>query len=111
MASASRIELLQQFIKDEPDNPFNLYALALEYQNSDMNKAVSYFDQLLDKHPEYLPTYFHAAAANADMEEIEKALSIYKSGIELAETQNDQHALRELKNAFQNFLFENDLDE
>ncbi|AWW32510.1 tetratricopeptide repeat protein [Echinicola strongylocentroti] len=111
MANTSRIELLQQFVKDEPDNPFNIYALALEYQNIDLKKAVGYFDQLLDKHPEYLPTYFHAAALNAEIEEIEKALSIYKSGIELAKSQNDQHALRELKNAFQNFLFENDLDE
>ncbi|QDH80074.1 tetratricopeptide repeat protein [Echinicola soli] len=111
MNNLSRIELLQQFAKDEPDNPFNLYALALEYQNSDLKKAVSYFDELLDKHPAYLPTYFHAAALNAEIEEIEKALSIYKSGIELAKTKNDQHALKELKNAFQNFLFENDLDE
>ncbi|AGA79188.1 hypothetical protein [Echinicola vietnamensis] len=111
MSNLSRIDLLKQFVKDEPDNPFNLYALALEYQNTDVGQAVRYFDQLLAQHPEYLPTYFHAAALQAELEAIEKAQVIYKAGIELATAQNDQHSLRELKNAYQNFLFENDLED
>jgi len=110
MSNSSRIELLLQFVKEEPDNPFNLYALALEYQNTDLKVAAGYFDDLLDKHPDYLPSYYHAAALFADLEEIEKANQIYIKGIAIAESQNNQHALRELKNAHQNFLFENDLD-
>lgn len=110
MSKSSRIEQLLEFVKEEPDNPFNIYALALEYQNSDSSKAAEYFDKLLEDHTEYLPTYFHAAAFFADLEKIEKAQGIYKSGIALAQKQNNLHALRELKNAYQNFIFENDLD-
>ncbi|GAB3657041.1 hypothetical protein GCM10028791_29270 [Echinicola sediminis] len=110
MSNSSRIELLLQFVKEEPDNPFNLYALALEYQNTDVHKAAAYFDKLLEKHPDYLPSYYHASALFAELEEIEKSQQTYIRGIELAQKQNNQHALRELKNAYQNFMFENDLD-
>ncbi|UCS92987.1 tetratricopeptide repeat protein [Echinicola marina] len=110
MSKSSRIEQLLQFIKDEPDNPFNIYALALEHQNSAPSKAAEYFDQLITHHPKYLPTYFHAAAFFAEMDQIDKAQQIYKTGIDLAQSQNNLHALRELKNAYQNFIFENDLD-
>ncbi|WP_186756811.1 tetratricopeptide repeat protein [Echinicola salinicaeni] len=110
MSKTARIDQLLQFLKEEPDNPFNIYALALEYQHSEPSKATDYFDQLLTSHPEYLPTYFHAAAFFSEMDEIEKAQKIYNNGIALAQDQNNPHALRELKNAYQNFVFENDLD-
>lgn len=110
MSNSSRIELLLQFVKEEPDNPFNLYALALEYQNTDMRKALEYFEDLLKNHADYLPTYYHAAALFVELGLIEEANQTYIEGIALAESQNNQHSLRELKNAYQNFLFENDLD-
>ncbi len=110
MANLTRIEQLLQFVKEEPNDPFNLYALALEYQNKDADAAKTYFEKLLQQHPEYLPTYFHAAAFFAEAEKIEKAQQIYLKGIDLAKKQGNQHALRELKNAYQNFVFENDLD-
>ncbi len=105
-----RIKLLLQFVEEEPNNPFNLYALALEYQNTDQNAARLYFEKLLEKHADYLPTYFHAAALFAELDELEKAQNTYQSGIKLAKQQNDQHSLRELQNAYQNFLFEYDMD-
>ncbi|WP_200977054.1 lipopolysaccharide assembly protein LapB [Echinicola sp. 20G] len=109
MSNSSRIEQLLQFAKEEPDNPFNLYALALEYQKTDPNQAVGYFEKLLSEHSDYLPTYYHAGALFTELEELEKAKATYESGIQLADKQENQHALRELKNAYQNFLFENDL--
>ncbi|MDN3671183.1 tetratricopeptide repeat protein [Echinicola jeungdonensis] len=105
-----RIKLLLQFIEEEPDNPFNLYAIALEYQNTDQEAARDYFEKLLENHADYLPTYFHAAALFAEFGKLEKAQQIYESGIDLAKQQNDQHTLRELQNAYQNFLFEYDID-
>ncbi|MBS9525078.1 tetratricopeptide repeat protein [Litoribacter ruber] len=110
MSNLGRIEQLLDFAKEEPDNPFNFYALALEYQNTNTEKGVHYFNLLLEKFPEYLPTYYHAGLFFEKKNELEKAKSIFEQGISLAKAKNDNHAQRELQNAYQNFLFENDLD-
>jgi tetratricopeptide (TPR) repeat protein len=110
MSNLGRIEQLIEFSKEEPDNPFNFYALALEYQNSDAQKAAEYYDKLLKEFDNYIPTYYHAALFFADQNDISKSKRIYEKGISLAKAKNDAHALRELQNAYQNFLFENDLD-
>ena len=42
MSNFERIQVLLDFLEEEPDNPFNLYALALEYQNIEPEKAEIY---------------------------------------------------------------------
>lgn len=64
----NRLELLLQFYEEDSQDPFNAYALAMEYLNKDTAKAKVYFDTLLDEHPSYLPTYYHAAALYAASE-------------------------------------------
>jgi tetratricopeptide (TPR) repeat protein len=110
MSKLSRIEMLKIFAEQEPQNPFNWYALALENQISDPDDAAIYFNKLLLEHKVYLPTYFHAAAFFHELGEIDKAKEIYEKGISLAKEQKDEKTLKELKNSYQNFLFENDLD-
>ena len=62
------------------------------------------FEELLIKHPNYVATYYHAAALFADLEEKEKAENTYKKGIELAFAQQKTRAYDELKRAYQAFL-------
>jgi len=109
MSNLSRIEILKEYANQEPENPFNWYALALEYQNIDQEKTGLYFNKLLNEHKGYLPTYYHAALFFSERNQIDFAKTIYESGIELAQNQNNVMALRELQNSFQNFIFENDL--
>lgn len=109
MSKLSRIEMLKSFAEQDPDNPFNWYALALEHQESDPAMAKSLFNKLLTEHIVYLPTYYHAAGFFAEAGNFEKAKEIYENGIKLAEDQNNDKTLKELKNSYQNFLFENDL--
>lgn len=108
MSNLQRIQQLMGYLKEEPDNPFNLYALALEYQNHDPEKVAFYFDALLQNHKNYLPTYYHAAKFFASRDETAKAKAIYEEGIKLATDSNNSHALRELQNAYMNFQFENE---
>jgi tetratricopeptide (TPR) repeat protein len=110
MSNLDRIPLLIQFTQEEPENPFNWYALALEYSNSKPRETVLIFDQLLSKNPDYLPTYYTAAVFFAELGELEKAKTIFEKGIMLAQKTNQTKALGELKNKYQNFLFEHDLD-
>jgi tetratricopeptide (TPR) repeat protein len=110
MSKLSRIEMLKSFAEQDPDNPFNWYALALEHQDSDPDLAKFYFNKLLTEHKVYLATYYHAAGFFSAEGNIEKAKEIFESGIKLAEEQKNEKTLKELKNSYQNFLFENDID-
>ncbi|WP_226389110.1 tetratricopeptide repeat protein [Penaeicola halotolerans] len=110
MPNSERIQQLLQFHQEEPKDPFVIYALALEYQNTNDQKALLYFDKLLQDHPDYLPTYLHAASYLIDLlEDKTKIINIFEKGINLAKQKQDQHALSELQNAYQNYLI--DIDE
>lgn len=106
MANLDRIQQLHLFIEEDPSDPFNFYALALEYQTDLKDHAKQYFELLLDQFPEYLPTYFHAALFFTESGEVAKAGQIYKKGISLAQIQQNHHAERELKSAYLNFQLE-----
>lgn len=96
------------FYEEDPADPFNAYALAIEYSKSDLTEAERFFDLLLEKHPEYLPTYYHAGAFFAALEKVEKADGIYKKGVELAVVQQNTKTHRELLSAYNNFRDELD---
>ena len=106
--SEERIALLRKFIEEEPENPFNQYALAMELYEKIPEEACRILANLSQDKPNYLPTYFKLAHLYWDFEEWDKAQSIFERGIILASKQDDQKALRELKSAFQNFEFERD---
>lgn len=101
-----RVKKLLEFLKNEPNDPFTIYALATEYLDADPSKSKIYFEQLLEDHPDYLATYYHAAQLYADLDLIDEAETTYRLGIDLAEKQHELKTLQELKNAYQNFEFE-----
>ena len=103
-----RIEQLENFQKEDPSDPFPKYALALEYLGHQAEKSKALFEELLDKHPGYSATYYHAADFFYRIDEIEKARAVYKKGIEILQSTDNLKALHELQNAYQNFQFEVD---
>ncbi len=102
----SRLNQLLQFLKEDPADPFLLYAVALEYTNTDTSQALLYFERLLKEHPDYLATYYQAALLWAALGEKQKADWAFKTGIDKAREQKNTLALRELQNAYNEFLFE-----
>lgn len=107
--SQTRLEQLLVFLKEEPNEPFNIYAIALEYSKTDPQKALKYFEQLLQEHATYVATYYHVGKLYEELTMDTKAEETYKRGIEIATKQDEQLALRELKNAYQEFLDFKDL--
>ena len=101
-----RIQQLKKFLEEDPKDPFLLYALATEYNKINPQEALTFYQKLLNEHPEYVPTYYHAAALYAELGEAEKADATYQKGIEVAQNNHDTHALRELKTAYLNWQFE-----
>src|SRR5688572_26342778 len=102
----TRLQQLIQFYKDDPNDPFNIYGLALEYQKTDIKQSERYFDQLLNNFPDYLPTYYHAAKLKSSLKLNEDAINIYKRGIYLAKKLNEPKAQQELQSAYNELMFE-----
>lgn len=104
-----RIEKLLIFLKETPQDPFLLYALATEYRTDSAEMAKEYFEQLLQFHPDYLPVYYQAAHLFWEMKLFDKACATFEKGIAIAKTKNDMKTLAELQNAYMNFQIDEDL--
>ena len=104
--SEQRLKTLIKFYEEEPNDPFNLYGLALEYQKTDLNKSDELFARLLKDFPQYVPSYYHAAKLKVELKQSEAALIIYKKGIEIAKQQNEKKAGQELRSAYDELMFE-----
>ena len=103
----NRLQQLKQLLEEDPNDDFLLFAIAKEYEKiGDTNRAFSYYEQLQIKNPKYLGTYYHLGMLHQEEAQLEKALEIFKLGIQEAMDQKDLHALAELQNAKTNLEIE-----
>jgi len=100
------LESLLTFYMEDPADPFNIYALALEYSKTDSIEAGKYFEKLLAEHAGYLPTYYHAGELFIQLGDLAKAEGIYKKGIGIALNQGNNKTHQELVRAYRNLLDE-----
>jgi Tfp pilus assembly protein PilF len=107
----SRLEQLQEWIAEDAQDHFSRYALALEYGKiNDMKKMRETFEHLLQHAPQYLPTYYHAGSLYEEVGEVVLAEATFAEGIRQATSQQDQHALHELRGVHTNLLMEYDVE-
>ncbi|CAM3285793.1 tetratricopeptide repeat protein [Aquirufa ecclesiirivi] len=93
-----RKEFIKNEIKEEPNNPFNYYLLALELKKEgDLRGAIDLFTTLIKQFPIYIPTYYSFADYLLEIEEDDKAKQIIELGIEQATIAGQKKALHELK--------------
>ncbi|MEO5911685.1 MAG: tetratricopeptide repeat protein [Pelobium sp.] len=108
--SINRLERLLEFYEQEPNDPFLKYALATEYLRlNNHEKALWFYLDLVEKHTDYIGTYYHLGKLYELMQKQEEALKIYEQGIAVAKKIKDQHALNELMgvyNSLQDELFD-----
>jgi Tfp pilus assembly protein PilF len=92
-----RIEKLNGFLKDSPDDSFLQHALALEYiKVNDDAAARQLFETLLQREPGYVGSYYHLAKLLERANDINAAIAIYEKGMEEAKKAGDKHAYSEL---------------
>lgn len=99
----ARINMLKQYLQDEPTEPFYPYALALEYQQTNPDKARELFDLLLAQHPDYLPTYYMAGTFYLEMD-TRKAREIFEQGLALSKQQRNTSTQREIEAVLDNLV-------
>lgn len=97
---SSRLQRLQQFLAEQPDDPFLLFALAKEYEKmNDDETALSYYTKLTSEHADYVGTYYHLGKLYERGERYEQATKTYERGMEVARQAGDMHARGELATA------------
>lgn len=93
-----RLNQLKQFYNEDQEDPFNLYALALEWSKSNPHKGIELFRQLHERHPQYVPTYYQLALLLIANNQSKEAVVFIEEGIEIAIKQNDSKSAGELRN-------------
>ena len=95
-----RITQIQAFLKEEPEDNFLQHALALEYiKIGDDADAKQLFEEILNREPGYVGSYYHLGKLLERIGEIQNAIDVYKKGMEMAKSVNDSHAYNELQAA------------
>lgn len=93
----SRRAQLEQFLAAEPHDPFVRYGLAMTCAaDGDTSAAQLHFEQLLQEHPDYVAGYFQWAQLLARLDEADRAKSLLKTGIMVAQKIGDSHAAGEM---------------
>jgi len=96
----SRIDQLQQMLKDEPHDSFLNYALALEHAKAnDIPKAIGIIEEIILRDENYLGAYYQLGKLYEETGDPAKAIATYQKGIEIAKKQNNRKAQGELNEA------------
>jgi predicted Zn-dependent protease len=98
MGEMSRVEMLMQFLKENPNDSFARYGLAMEYSKSgDSERAMQEFAKLLETSPDYTAGYFMAAQTLAKSGKTEEARKTLTDGIACAARTGNAHAKSEMQ--------------
>lgn len=95
-----RLKHLESLVAAGTEDPFVLYALALEYQRETRTEeSFELFDRVLREHPSYLPSYLMAGTALAKHGQIDRAKAVLEQGIQRAQAAGDTHTEGEIEDA------------
>ena len=110
MKNSPRLKQLLSMYENDPMDSFVIFALAKEYENlANDAMALQFYLELKSKDKDYVGLYYHLANLYVELEQSDNAIRSFEEGIEIAKSQNDQHALAELQNAKLNFEMEEGL--
>ncbi|MFC0517844.1 tetratricopeptide repeat protein [Mucilaginibacter angelicae] len=109
----SRLNKLLEFIKNEPEDEFLKYALATEYLRlNETDKALSYYEDLVNNHPGYVGTYYHLGKLYEALNRKDDAIKTYENGMKVTKEKRDNHAFSELQAVYRQAMgFEEDDDD
>jgi len=95
-----RIATFKSFIARTPADPFPRYGLAMEHKGrGELAEAWAVFSELLEKFPDYVPTYLMAGGTLTALGRKDEAAAVYRRGVEVAARKGDPHARGELESA------------
>ena len=97
-----RIEKLLEYMKTADKDSFLQHALALEYIKIGEDEAArNIFNELLLREPTYVGSYYHLGKLLERVGDFDKAIRIYRRGMEEARRAGDNHSYNELQGALE----------
>ena len=101
----SRLEQLQAFLINEPNDSFLKYAIATEYLKlNDFENALRYFTDLVKSDEDYVGTYYHLGKLYEKLTQKDNAEDTYRKGLVIARKAGKMHAASELQQALNSVL-------
>lgn len=101
-----RIEKLKEFLKQDPSDSFIQHALALEYIKAGHDEeAQKLFENILQREPGYVGSYYHLAKLFERNGNIELAVKWYEKGMAQAKQKGEDKAYGELRSAYEELMF------
>ena len=95
-----RLALLQDFLRDDPDDPFTRFALAQEHaKRGEADRALDLYRGLAEDRPDYVGTYYHLGALLRQLGRDGEARDVLRAGVQAATAAGDAHARAELQGA------------
>src|SRR4029079_4735335 len=92
-----RLAALRDFVAKSPDDPFPRYGLAMELANRGLlEEACQAFQELLDRTPDYVPTYLMYGNTLARAGRRDRAVEVYRSASDWSRRRGDTHAHGEI---------------
>ena len=101
----ARIEKIKEMMEGNPKDSFLCHALALEYiKLGDDEEARKLFEELLERDPAYVGSYYHLGKLFERKNDIAGAIKCYEKGMEEAKKAGENHAFGELKGAYEELV-------
>jgi len=96
----SRLETLEEFVRERPTDAFAHYGLAMEYLNAGRpDDALATFQKLLGFNANYTAGYHQAALLLTRLGRTDEAREMFKRGIEVAGRNGEAHSKMEMEEA------------
>jgi tetratricopeptide (TPR) repeat protein len=98
MSDPSRIDMLKQFLAENPGDAFARYGLAMEYSRlGQIDTALAEYKKLLELNPDYTAGYQMAAQMLAAAGRTGEARKMFADGIAAAQRAGNVHARTEME--------------
>ncbi len=98
MPELPRLEQIRALLRDDPDDPFLQYGLAMEYLSiDDPPAAATAFRELMLKQPDYVPTYLMLGQTLQRLGREDEAADVLRKGAVVAKAAGNDHALSEIQ--------------
>lgn len=99
-AGTDRLEALQAFYEEDPDDAFTRFGLAREHlKRGNTDEARVLFEELVEEQPGYTGTYYHLGKLYERLSQPADAKATYRAGIAACEEQGAVKDASELRDA------------
>lgn len=101
-----RIATLKKYLETTPNDNFLQHALALEFiKTGNDTEARKLFEEILNRDPAYVGSYYHLATLLQRTGETEVAIKWYEKGMAAAKEARDNHSYNELQAAYEDLVY------